>query len=237
MNTTIEFFDEHASLYDAYQQACVPRYHEAMSVATGWLDRFIAKEHETRFLDVGCGTGNTTAEILKLFPGAHVSCVDGSTEMISRAQNKFQGRNVGFHAQEIGREGWNRQWIGNPFDAAISLFVLEHLPFDTYRQVLSDLFEVLKPGAWFVAAEGYAGERCLEIYFEEMALWEEKALSKGVVTKEQLDRAKALSAEKEVHYFSPVDDKKKWWTEAGFTEVGVIWFYYCIGVMVGRKPS
>jgi len=236
MNSTIEFFDGHATLYDVYQQSCVPRYREVLSVATGWLDRLLEERHRARILDLGCGTGNTTAMLLRLFPDCVAACVDGSGEMIATARKKLQDHEVEFHCRDLSRRGWNAPLIHDPFDATVSVFVLEHLPFDTYRQVLTDLLDVMKPGAWLVTVEGFSGDKCQKIYFEEMDLWEQRATQSGIITKEQLDEVKRRSSEKEVHYFSTVDDKKGWWSDAGFTEVNLIWYYYCIGVLVGRKP-
>lgn len=236
MNSTIEFFDGHASHYDVYQQSCVPRYREVLSVATGWLDRVMAERNRPRILDLGCGTGNTTVELFRLFPNSVVACVDGSREMIATARKKLQDHAVEFHCSDLAQRGWNAPLIHYPVDAVVSVFVLEHLPFDTYRHVLTDLLEVMKPGAWLVTAEGYSGEKCQEIYFEEMAQWEQRAIQSGIVTEEQIGEVKKLSSQKEVHYFSTVDDKKRWWSDAGFAEVNLIWCYYCIGVLVGQKP-
>ncbi len=236
MNSTIEFFDGHASVYDVYQHNCVPRYREVISVTTGWIARMLKDKERARILDLGCGTGNTSMELFRLLPHGVVTCVDGSAEMIALARKKLQNHEVEFHCRDLSTRGWNSPLAHDPVDAAVSVFVLEHLPFDTYRQVLTDLLDVMRPGAWLVAAEGFSGDKLQEIYFEEMALWEQRALQSGIITKEQLEDVKRLSLEKEVHYFSTMDDKKGWWSDAGLTEVDLIWCYYCIGVLVGRKP-
>lgn len=236
MNSTLAFFDDHASLYDVYQETCVPKYREALQAATGWLGQFIEQRGRPVLLDLGCGTGNTTLELLKVFPQGEISCVDGSAQMIAQARQKLRHGNVTFHHRDLAQGAWNAPWTDNPIDGAISVFVLEHLPFDAYRQVLADVSTIMKPGAWLVTAEGYAGERCHKAFFKEMGRLEENAVSHRAITRDQLDRVKQLSAEHEVHYFATVDKKKQWWLDAGFTDVDVIWLYYCIGVMVGRKP-
>ncbi|MDQ7783540.1 MAG: class I SAM-dependent methyltransferase [Desulfomonilaceae bacterium] len=236
MNSTIEFFGGQASLYDAYQRNCVPRYGEAVSVAAGWLDRLLIPKRGARIIDLGCGTGNTTEELVRLFPDGIITCVDGSREMIAVARTKLENREMEFHCRDLTEPGWNEPLLHEPVDAVVSVFVLEHLPFDAYRKVLADILNLMKPGGRLVTVEGFSGDTCQEIYFEEMALWEQRAVQSGIVTREQLDDVKRLSSEKEVHYFAAVDDKKAWWAEAGLTDVDLIWYYYCIGVLVGRKP-
>jgi len=147
MNITIEFFDGHASHYDVYQQSCIPRYREVLSVATEWLDRVMAERHRPRILDLGCGTGNTTAELFRLFPNGVVACIDCSREMLAMARRKLQSHAVESSCSDLRQRGWNAQLIHAPVDAVVSVFVLEHLPFDNYRQVIADLLQVMKPGA------------------------------------------------------------------------------------------
>lgn len=237
MNSTIEFFDLQASVYDLFQSACVPKYQEMLSVASGWLKRYTPDTGQLRLLDIGCGTGNATRELFKLFPRAVVCCVDGSAEMISKARTKLSSRSVEFRCHDLGDIGWNEPWMDHPFDAALSALVLEHLPHDAYRTFLTTALAVLKPGAWMVTAEGYAGEKTQSIYFGEMTTREEEAVRAGILSRRELDHIKRLSAEKETHYFASVHEKKEWWQEAGFTEVDLIWRYYCVGIMVGRKRS
>jgi hypothetical protein len=34
-----------------------------------------------------------------------------------------------------------------------------------------------------------------------------------------------------------MEEKKRWWTEAGFADVESIWQYYCVAILVGRKKD
>jgi tRNA (cmo5U34)-methyltransferase len=207
-----------------------------ITVAVGWLKHFAGDKKPLRILDVGCGTGNTTLELLREFPEAQISCLDGSALMIQTAQKKLAGRNVEYCCLDLTADHWNVRWIDSPFDAAISVLVLEHLPFHTYRTFLVDLLAILKNGAWAVAVEGHAGERTQQIYFEDMAELERDAIRKNILTAVQLDQIRRMSAQKEVHYFTPVHQKKQWWEDAGFADVDLIWHYYCVGILAGRKP-
>jgi cyclopropane fatty-acyl-phospholipid synthase-like methyltransferase len=236
MSITLEFFDYQAAIYDAYQSRCVPMYEEMISVTADFLSHMYARSQSIRILDVGCGTGNTTRAISKLFPKARFSCIDGSEKMITIAGKKLADLSVEFHHLDIGTGGWDRTWNEQTFDAVTSVLVLEHLPFHVYRRFLLAVQKVMKAGAWLVAVEGYAGEVNQRVYFEKMRLLEQEAISDRVLTKDQLEEMKKMSAEKESHYFAEPEEKKGWWIESGLTEVSIIWQYYCVGAMVGRKP-
>jgi len=236
MSLTLEYFDYQASVYDAYQGRCVPKYEEMIAVTAEFLFHMAPQSKDLRILDVGCGTGNTIQAVSKLFPDAGFSCMDGSKEMISIAGKKLGNLAVEFHHLDIGTQGWNRTWTDQPFDAVTSVLVLEHLPFHVYRKFLQDVQKVMKPGAWLVAVEGYAGAMNQRVYFEKMARLEQEAILAGVLTKNQLEEMKKISVEKESHFFAAPEEKRKWWLESGLIEVFIIWQYYCVGAMVGRKP-
>lgn len=236
MNMTLEFFDYQAPLYDAYQRACVPKYEETVRVSTGAVSYFLSGRETPRILDIGCGTGNTSAELLKLIPEARMTCLDGSKGMISAAKGKLASTVADFHCLDLTEVGWEKAWTGDTFDAAISLFVLEHLPFDAYQAFLRSVYGILKPGAPLVTAEGYGGQLNQTLFFDEMAQWEEQALRNQSITPQDLAEIKEMSARKERHYFAGMDEKKRWWQEAGLVQVDFIWQYYCVAVLVGQKP-
>ncbi len=53
---------------------------------------------------------------------------------------------------------------------------MEHLPFDRYKRAIVKCYRHLKPGDWFLVAEGYAkeGSDMLQRFFEEMESWKKE---------------------------------------------------------------
>ena len=76
-------FDAHASSYDRMVSAN-PGYHEhlRMSARRMGLPNRGAGLH---LLDLGCGTGASTAALLDAAPDAQVTAVDASTQMLAQA--------------------------------------------------------------------------------------------------------------------------------------------------------
>jgi tRNA (cmo5U34)-methyltransferase len=237
VNTTLEFFDFQAELYDGYQRTCIPQYEEMLRVAAAVLASSLSDASAPRILDVGCGTGNATAELAKHLPGAVFTCLDGSEAMLSAAREKLSGLTNDFRRADLQLDGWAEPWNEETFDGAISVLVLEHLPFEAYRRFLRRLLNLLRPGARIITVEGYAGDLNQTLFFAEMAQWEKRAESSGAVPSDQLEKMKRLSAESEHHFLATMEEKKIWWIEAGYEEVEFVWQYYCVATLTGRKPT
>jgi tRNA (cmo5U34)-methyltransferase len=260
VNVTLDYFDYQSDFYDVYQVHCVPRYHEMTAMATGFLREALTagtsrpQQSEPnwlespwpesiaaspRILDLGCGTGNTSLTMSRLFPGAHITALDGSEGMIARAKDKLAAVGTGnadFRVADLSRPGWSGALADQPFHAAVSVLVLEHLPFDAYRTCLSETMKLLEPGGWLITVEGYEAPLGIELFYREMARLELQAVKEGRITRARLDEMKALSAANEKHYFSSMSQRQEWWLEAGYSPVEFIWQYYCVAVLVGRKP-
>jgi tRNA (cmo5U34)-methyltransferase len=235
MNDTITYFNFQAPLYDRYQINCVPRYPEMIATSVDWIRRWGTLPEAPRILDLGCGTGNTTSAVLDAFPGARVTCLDGSEDMLRVAGGKISSSAVVFTHHDLAHDGWSTAWEDGTFDAVVSVLVLEHLPFDAYRSCIRQVARVLKPSAWFVAVEGYAGDFNQSTIRDIMRDLEENAVKQRALTREELEANRAESRERETHYFASIEDKKAWWRESGFVDVDIIWQYYCVAAMVGRK--
>lgn len=84
-------YDQVASSYDQ------PRHHFFYGHLAEKLC-ILAKEHvqPESILDVGCGTGISTVEIVKYFPGAEVTALDRSPSMLELARKKEDIRTVTF---------------------------------------------------------------------------------------------------------------------------------------------
>ena len=237
MNTTLEYFQFQAPLYDAYQLACVPKYSEALSVLIECTEYEMRDKHAPRLLDVGCGTGNVTVKIMQALPTASVVCLDGSQMMLDAAREKLSSTNVTFHCMDLANNRWDQQWEDESFDAIYSAFVLEHLPFDLYKRFLFMAKRILKPGGPLITMEGYAGDLNQSIFFEHMNELEIEAVRTGLINGSTFNEMKRLSKDKERHYFATQDQKKQWWNETGFVDVEFYWQYYCIALLGGRKAD
>jgi tRNA (cmo5U34)-methyltransferase len=234
-DSTIRCYDRHAAAYDLYQSTVVPEYETAVETTAMTLERLLGKS--PKVLDLGCGTGNASAAILKRSVGAKVFLLDGSASMVEAAEEKINaispGSVIGSKVADLAAEGWDLGLGAGEFDAVVSTLVLEHLDFDSYKKVLERCFGLLRPGGWLIAVEGYAEEESDMVGWFEELMDERKALIEDPDLRNFVSN---LRSNEEVHYYASKSQKAAWWREAGFERVHVVWQYLCIALMAGQRP-
>ena len=98
-------------------------------------------EPGSKVLDLGCGTGKTTAFLLKR--GWDVTGLDFSPSAISHCISVF-GDKAKFTIAECDRMPFPE----NYFDAVVAVHILEHLDETQLRDTVKEVARVLVPGGW-----------------------------------------------------------------------------------------
>lgn len=116
-------FDVHARTYDKLVGAN-PGYHEHLRLSTkrmGLRDGGAG----LRLLDLGCGTGASTAALLDAAPQAQITAVDASAEMLAQATRKTWPSTVRFvHADA---EDLDPVRFRGPYDGVLAAYLLRNL--------------------------------------------------------------------------------------------------------------
>ncbi|WP_329286267.1 class I SAM-dependent methyltransferase [Streptomyces sp. NBC_00691] len=142
-------FDHAAARYDL-MVAASPGYHGHLRRSArrlGLPDMGV----DARVLDLGCGTGASTAALLSAAPSADITAVDASAGMLERAEAKRWPRAVRFvraPADHLGAAG-----VDGPFDAVFAAYLFRNVP-DPDR-TLAAVRAVMAPGAR-IAVHEYA---------------------------------------------------------------------------------
>ncbi|MES4891199.1 class I SAM-dependent methyltransferase [Streptomyces sp. NPDC096012] len=123
-----------------------------------------------RLLDLGCGTGASTAALRSVLPAARVTAVDASAGMLARAAAKPWASGVTFvhtPAERLAEAG-----VTGPFDAVFAGYLFRNLADpDT---VLATVRELLRPGGRLAVHEyTLSGRRA------DRAVW--TAVCRGIV--------------------------------------------------------
>lgn len=123
-----------------------------------------------RVLDLGCGTGASTAALARALPGAHITAADASAGMLERARAKPWPDGVEFvhtPAENLAEAG-----VTGPFDAVFAAYLFRNVA--APDAVLPSLRRLLVPG-------GVLGvhEYTLTGAWAHRALW--TAVCRGVV--------------------------------------------------------
>lgn len=137
-------FDEAAVGYDLLVGAN-PGYHRELRRSATALG-IRGDGAGQRLLDLGCGTGASTAALLTAAPRAEIIAVDASKGMLEQAMRKQWPENVSFvhaRAEELTADG--------PFDGIFAAYLIRNLA--DPDPVLTTIRGLLRPGGRFVAHE------------------------------------------------------------------------------------
>lgn len=140
----MNYFQELAKKYDAWFHTLHGQY--VYKYESQMINRLLNLTPGAYVLDVGCGTGIYTQELLS--KGARVVGVDISPEMLAIAEYKTH-----LHEDRVSfleADAAKLPFPDNHFDVVISITAMEF--FQQPRECLQDMYRVLRPGGHMVVA-------------------------------------------------------------------------------------
>jgi SAM-dependent methyltransferase len=109
----------------------------------------------SRVLEVGCGTGAQTVQLLARSPAAHLICVDISATSLDHARTRVAGESPAADVRWLQADLFNLPFADAGFDHLFICFVLEHLADPV--GALRSLGRLLRPGGTITVIEGDHG--------------------------------------------------------------------------------
>jgi ubiquinone/menaquinone biosynthesis C-methylase UbiE len=225
-------FDAHARTYDKLV-AANPGYHEHLRMSAKRMG-LPNRGAGLQLLDLGCGTGASTAALVEMAPEARITAVDASAEMLAQARRKPWPSTVRFvhgNAENLAMSG-----IVGPYDGILSAYLLRNL---VHRDAtLRQIYRLLRPGAP-IAIHEYSVRDSVR----SRIVW--TAVCWGVII--PLGRIRAGSADlyrylwRSTLRFDGVDALTKRLAAAGFEDVRVQtvpgWQKHIVHTFLGRRPA
>ena len=120
----------------------VPAYPELQEQAALATQGIEAKE----ILELGIGTGETARRVLRGRPGARLTAIDSSPEMLERAREQIPDATLAVARLEDPLPA-------GPFDLVVSALAVHHLDGTGKRDLFRRVFEVTRAGGFFVLAD------------------------------------------------------------------------------------
>lgn len=196
-------------------------------------------------VDVGCGTGWLAEAVLRGFPNSRVLALDGSEEMLRRAEGQLApyGARAELRGFRLEDPAWPSR-IGEPVRCFLSCLVIHHLSGAAKRALYRRLLERLEPGGALLYAD--VVEAKSEPGRAHMSrAWGEEVRRRSVSLTGD-ERAHRLFVEERWNVFEhpdPATDKPsgaaeqlRWLEEAGYGGVDVPWARAGHAVFCGYKP-
>jgi demethylmenaquinone methyltransferase / 2-methoxy-6-polyprenyl-1,4-benzoquinol methylase len=113
--------------------------------------RTLAPAPGRKYLDVGCGTGDTAIEILNQSPESTVVGVDPSDHMLALGLEKIQHLRLEPKITLQKGDALNLEYNDNEFDSAITSFCIRNVT--DRKRALVEIRRVIKPGGRLIILE------------------------------------------------------------------------------------
>ncbi len=134
--------------YDEVIGGVVPQHAAFLETMLDYLP-----ENASNILELGSGTGIVTAMIRDARPGAQITCIDLSEEMLAMARQKPELAGVRLVQGDL-----RDPWPEGQYDAVVTALCLHHVGPDDRAQVAVRAAEALTPGGRFVCADVFRPE-------------------------------------------------------------------------------
>ncbi len=139
-------FDEFSKNYTGDMQKCVPHYDFLLSLfAEGFSVNFKAEN----ILDLGCGNGNVTKQLLIPYPKATYTLLDASKEMLGICRERFKDTKIAVVESYFN----DFEFPNNHFDIVAAGFSLHHCTSSEKQLLFQKVYTCLKEGGVFTTSD------------------------------------------------------------------------------------
>jgi tRNA (cmo5U34)-methyltransferase len=141
---------------------------------------FINNKQGINVLDLGCGDGIITHELLKVNDSLSVTLVDGSEDMLHKARERLKGyKNTRFMKTSF-QEMIDKNILKQNFDFIVSSLAIHHLTLDEKRALFGNIYSHLNSEGYFLNIDvTLAPTETLEHWY--LSLWKEWIVKRKTV--------------------------------------------------------
>jgi ubiquinone/menaquinone biosynthesis C-methylase UbiE len=188
------------------------------------------------FLDLGAGTGMAARGIMDHYPKANAVLADFSDAMMGegvKALAPYEGR-YKYVSFDMRSSDWPAG-IPAQLDAAVTSLCVHHLPDERKVTLFKELFDHLKPGAWYVNYDPIkADDPVLEATWQRV---NDRFDPDAAHARAHRNHAQQEQWENHVRYMIDLEPQMKMFRAAGFEAVDVYWKQLDYVIYGGRKPA
>jgi tRNA (cmo5U34)-methyltransferase len=216
-------FDAVAQNYDNERRQLIPCFDDFYGTAASWIH---TDKRNPSILDLGAGTGLFSSYARHKFPGASLTLIDLSSEMLRVARERFKNND---NVQYI-KADYTQFSFDQSYDIILSSLSIHHLSHAHKSKLFHTIFRLLSNGGVFVNADQAAGS---SPYFDDQykQQWE-AGVRKTELSDPVIDSA---MERRKLDINATVDDQLRWLREAGFKHSDCVYKYNEFAVFYSQK--
>lgn len=192
-------------------------------------------------LDLGCGDGIVTAEVMRQQPVEHATLQDFSDPFLDAARTRFADSELDtlFVAGDFRETDWHAAVEARgPYDLVASRFAIHHIPDEMKRALYEAIFSWLKPGGMFVQIEHVASATALYNRAYDKLMVDCLFAARGhEADYDEVYASYRDRADGGANILAPVWDQVEWLREIGFVDCDCAFKCFELSVFAGRKPA
>lgn len=226
----------HEYLEDA--EAYIPFRRVMLQTVASFCSEFLAPIDKPEILDLGCGDGILTSTVLSVCPGASSTLVDGSREMLDKAEQKFAGRTNFSFVQTSFQELIEKRLLEDTYDLVLSSFAIHHLSGSYKESLYWYLYAHIKPGGHFINLDVVLapGDELEQWYMRLWWEWIDRQRKDGVTEKDLYDIPLRYKDNPD-NLPDTIDLQLHALRTIGFKQVDCYFKYGVFAIFGGRKPK
>ena len=198
---------------------------------------FILDDTPKNILDLGCGDGIITSELLSVDDSISATLIDGSEDMLNQAKDRLNNFSQTTYIQASFQDMLKAHIVQQTYDLAISSQAIHHLTRDEKQRFYSLIYTYLRNGGYFINIDvTIAPTDDLEQWY--MKLWQEWMDDKIAATgNTDASFDDVIQRYKNLQENSPdtLDDQLRMLGNTGFVNVDCFYKYGIFTVFGGSK--
>lgn len=228
---------EFARGYLEIADALVVGRQRSLEILQSFYRHFFPERGQNVVLDLGCGDGILTYELLQVDETLSAILVDGSEEMLNKARERLTGTariqfiEASFQELASGKIALPR------IDLAVSALAIHHLTSEEKSSLFEHIYSRLNPGGGLVNIDTVRSP-FPQIEEWHLELWHDAVFERlpGAELKDTLERVSRQYTQRE-HYakVDTLESQMKSLSEAGFADVDCFYKQGMFAMYGGRK--